>query len=216
MADDLNPKLLFRAFQILLGVALGLSVAFLWVSRQPGNRTETEVGESYFLPSPLPAPEFSLVSHQGARVSSGDFPGKVLAVFFGYTSCPDVCPLTLTHLTTAFREMGETGARVQVLLITVDPARDTPERLAAYMRNFHPSFLGLTGSEEEIRGVADGFGVYFSKSEGTDQEGSYTVDHTARTFLIDRYGRIPLTFPVTATPEEMARDMTTLIEISGG
>ena len=212
----MSPKLLLRTFQILLGVGFGLAVAFAWVSRQPGERAETVVGESYFLPSPLPAPEFTLVSHEGSRVSSGDFPGKVLAVFFGYTSCPDVCPLTLTHLTRAFRDMGETGERIQVLLISVDPTRDTPERLAAYLRNFHPSFLGLTGSEEEIRVVADGFGVYFSQPDTTGEEGSYTVDHTARTFLIDRYGRIPLTFPVTATPEEMARDMTTLIEISGG
>ena len=202
--------------QVLLGVALGSAVAFAWLSRQPGGGTETVAGGSYFLPSPLPAPEFTLVSHEGSHVSSGDFPGKVLAVFFGYTSCPDVCPLTLTHLSRAFRDMGETGERIQVLLITVDQIRDTPERLSAYLRNFHPSFLGLTGSEEEIRVVADGFGVYFSRSDSTAEHGTYTVDHTARTFLIDRYGRIPLTFPVTATPEEMARDMTTLIEISGG
>jgi len=102
---------------------------------------------------------------------------------------------------------------MQVLLVTVDPGRDTPERLRAYLSNFHPSFVGLTGTEEEIRKVAEGFGAWFSKPVG---EGNYTVDHTARTFVVDRFGRIPLTFPVTATPEEMARDLVTLFEISGG
>ena len=169
--------------------------------------------ESYFLPAPLPAPDFTLLSQNERQLSSREFPGKILIVFFGYTSCPDVCPLTLTNLTKAFQEMGEDGERIQVLLITVDPRRDTPERLKRYVENFHPSFLGLTGTEEEIRTVADGFGAYFSAPSG---EGSHTVDHTARTFVVDRFGRIPLTFPVTATPEEMARDLTILIEISGG
>jgi len=136
------------------------------------------------------------------------FSGKILVIFFGYTSCPDVCPLTLSNLTRALGQMPEGGERVQVLLITVDPARDTPGRLKRYLSNFHPSFLGLWGSTEEIRSVADGFGVYFSPPRG---EGSYTVDHTARTFVVDPTGSIPLTFPPTATPEEIARDLGTLL-----
>lgn len=145
-------------------------------------------------------------------MSSGDFPGKVLVVFFGYTSCPDVCPLTLSNLTRAFGEMGENGERFQVLLITVDPDRDTPERLKRYLSNFHPSFLGLTGTEEEIRSVADGFGAHFSIAS---KEGDYTVDHTARTFVVDTSGRIPLTFPISATALEMARDLGRLVSGPG-
>jgi len=137
----------------------------------------------------------------------------ILAVFFGYTSCPDICPLTLSHLTEAFRLMGEVGDRVQLLFITVDPDRDTPERMASYLGNFHPSFLGLTGTVDEIRAVSDGFGAYFSAN---GSEGNYTVDHTARTFIVDSEGLIPLTFPVTSTPEEIARDLATLIEASQG
>ena len=104
--------------------------------------------------------------------------------------------------------MGKEANRVQVLFITVDPPRDTPERLRAYLSNFHASFIGLTGPIEDVRGAADGFGAYFSPPRG---EGNYTVDHTARTFVVDPSGQIPLTFPITATPEEVARDLTTLV-----
>jgi protein SCO1/2 len=208
-----TPRPILRLFQILLGIALGLVVAFLWARGRGPEPQEVGSGGSYFLPEPLPAPDFALTSHDGPRLSSADFPGKILIVFFGYTSCPDVCPLTLSNLTRAFGAMNESGERMQVLLITVDPARDTPERLKVYLSNFHPSFVGLTGTEEEIRAVADGFGAWFSEPGGGE---SYTVDHTARTFVVDRFGRIPLTFPVTATPEEMARDLFTLFEISGG
>ena len=169
---------------------------------------EETTGASYFLPAPMQSPTFTLTSHLGQPVSFGDFQGKILAVFFGYTFCPDVCPLTLTHLTEAFRQMGEGGDRIQLLLVSVDPARDTPERLGSYLGNFHPSFLGLTGTEEEIRRVADGFGAYFSTNGSGEY---YTVDHTARVFVVDADGEIPLTFPVTATPAEMARDLTALL-----
>jgi len=166
----------------------------------------------YFLSEPLHAPTFSLISHRGEQVSSSDFRDKILAVFFGYTSCPDVCPLTLSHLSQAFREMEEDGDRVQVLFISVDPDRDTQERLSQYLEAFHPSFLGLTGSEEDIRTVADAFGVFFARSGKGDE---YTVDHTARTFVIDPSGKISLTFPVTATSQEMARDFALLLEDIG-
>jgi len=194
-------------FRILTGVLLGLAVVVIVVrSQDPGREAEAP---DYFLPDPIPAPEFSLLSHRGERVNSSDFRGTVLAVFFGYTSCPDVCPLTLSNLGQAFREMGEEGERIQVLLVTVDPARDSPQRLRDYLRAFHPSFLGLSGTEEEIREVTNEFGAFFARTgEGED----YTVDHTARTFIIDSSGQIPLTFPVTATPQEMARDLTLLLE----
>jgi protein SCO1 len=200
-------RILFRVFQALTGVLLGLVVVyFLLRPESPGT---WDGQDDYFLPDPIPAPVFELTSQDGERVGSEDFPGRILAVFFGFTACPDVCPLTLSHLSRAFQEMGEDGEGVQVLLITVDPERDTPERLAQYLELFHPSFLGLTGTEEEIREVADAFGAFFVKVGEGDQ---YTVDHTARTYIIDTQGRIPLTFPITATPDEMARDLTRLLE----
>jgi protein SCO1/2 len=204
----LTPASSFRFRRLLLGGALGLVAVLVWMRAWKPETSPGEEGTDYFLSSPLPAPEFSLTSQEGSPVSSRDFPGEVLVVFFGYTSCPDVCPLTLSNLARAIRGMGEDADRVQVLFITVDPARDTAERLKAYLSNFHPSFLGLTGPMEDIRWTADGFGAYFSNPGG---EGNYTVEHTARTFVVDPSGRIPLTFPITATPEEMARDLATLL-----
>lgn len=200
-------QVLIRFFQATTGVLLGLALVLVLLRR--GNSSAPEEPASYFLDAPLPAPEFTLTDHHGEEFHSPDSGRELLAVFFGYTFCPDVCPLTLSHLSSAFRQMGEDGQRIQVLLVTVDPARDTHERLEAYLEGFHPSFLGLTGTEAEIRAVADAFGVYFARSgEGE----AYTVDHTARTFIIDRRGRIPLTFPVTATSAEMARDLSLLLE----
>ncbi len=206
----MNHHRLARFFQVLSGVLLGLAVV-IWIL-QPGGTREDTAPASYFLPEPLQAPSFTLISHLGEPISSSDFRTQVLAVFFGYTSCPDVCPLTLSHLSQAFQEMEEGGNRVQVLFISVDPGRDTPERLSQYLGAFHPSFLGLTGSEDDIRPVADAFGVFFARNgEGAE----YTVDHTARTFVLDPSGRIVLTFPITATPQEMARDLALLLEEIG-
>jgi protein SCO1/2 len=199
--------------QVLLGVTLGLLGVLLWLSGKRPAATPWEGSEDPFQNPPGVAPEFVLRSQHGTLVSSEDFPGKLLVVFFGYTFCPDVCPLTLSTLTRAFDQLGDGRERVQVILITVDPARDTAERLKSYLFGFHPSFIGLTGSEEEIRSVAHGFGAEFAKS-GEGQ--SYTVDHTARVFVVDPDGRIPLTFPITATPEEIVRDLSRLIEASTG
>jgi protein SCO1/2 len=171
------------------------------------------MGSDYFLPQSLPAPVFSLQSHAGTPVSSNEFPGKILAVFFGYTSCPDICPLTLSHLSQALVELGENAGRVQVLFVTVDPERDTASRMKEYLAAFGPSFLGLRGEEAEIRVVVDGFGAYFRKN---NEEGNYTVDHTARVFIVDGSARIPLTFPLEASPLEMARDLTLLLEDPSG
>jgi protein SCO1/2 len=202
-----TPNLLPRLFQILTGILLGLAVV-LWLLGRPGPGSESPASR-FFLQSPLPAPSFSLTAQDGTRISSGDFPDRHLAVFFGYTHCPDVCPLTLSNLTRAFGILPQARERIQVILVTVDPARDTQERLREYLTGFDPSFLGLTGTEGEIRAVAQGFGAFF----GPAGEGeNYTVDHTARVFVVSPTQEIVLTFPVTATPQEMARDLATLLE----
>ncbi|NNM06938.1 MAG: SCO family protein [Gemmatimonadetes bacterium] len=203
----MNRALQKRLFQITTGVLLGLLAVF-WIFR-PKSTEPTSTQESYFLPDPIPAPAFTLTSHEGETITSDAMGARLAAVFFGYTSCPDVCPLTLAHLARVLEDLGEKAEGIQVLFVTVDPDRDTPERMDVYLDSFHPSFLGLTGTEEEIREVANSFGAFFAKSGEGD---AYTVDHTARTFIVSPQGHIPLTFPVTATPEEMARDLTLLLE----
>jgi protein SCO1/2 len=199
--------MMVRAFQALTGVLLGLGVV-LWFFRPSGIDPKAGL-DSYFLPDPFPVPSFELLTHRGEVVRSTEFGDRILVVFFGYTSCPDICPLTLSHLTEAFEQLGKTGEGTQVLFITVDPSRDTPERLERYLGAFHPSFLGLTGTEAEIRSVARGFGAEFVRNGEGD---SYTVDHTARVFVLSPPGSMRLTFPLSATPDEMVRDLSLLLE----
>jgi protein SCO1/2 len=134
---------------------------------------------------------FDLRDAEGKRRTLADFRGKVVAVFFGFTQCPDVCPTTLADLTEARKRLGSAGEQLQVVFITVDPARDTPQVLGAYMRNFDPSFIGLTGSPDEIERVARDFKVFYAKSPGKS-EGAYSIDHTAASYVFDREGRVRL------------------------
>jgi protein SCO1/2 len=120
-----------------------------------------------------------------------EFKGKVVVVFFGFTQCPDVCPTTLAELAAAKRELGADGARVQGIFVTVDPARDTPEVLRAYVAAFDPSFVALRGSDEQTLATAKSFKVYYNKVEGRTP-GSYTIDHTAGSYVFDAQGRVRL------------------------
>lgn len=135
--------------------------------------------------------EFSLTDHNGKPRTLADFKGKVVVVFFGYVRCPDVCPTTLADMKAVVEELGEDGKQVQVLFVTVDPERDTPALLAQYVPAFHPSFLGLYGTPEQTALVAKEFKVYYQKVPGSSP-GSYSIDHTAGSYVFDRNGRIRL------------------------
>ena len=135
------------------------------------------------------AREFQLTDQNGQTRTLGDFRGKVLVVFFGYTQCPDVCPTTLAELAAVKKALGPDGEQVQAIFITVDPERDTPDLLKAYLGNFDPSFVALRGSAEQTKAVAKEFKVFYNKVPGKT-EGSYTMDHTAASYLFDRQGRV--------------------------
>jgi protein SCO1/2 len=147
-------------------------------------------------PAPEPSPyahlggDFTLASAAGP-VSLSDFRGKVVAIYFGYTYCPDVCPAALGLLGQALRSMQpDQAAQVQPLMISVDPERDTPERLASYVEFFHPSMRGLTGSDAEIADVAKRYKVYYERVEMPDSAMGYAMDHSSRIYIIDREGTI--------------------------
>ena len=138
------------------------------------------------------ARSFKLPDHNGQVRTLDDFKGKVVAVFFGYTQCPDVCPTTLTEWVEIKRQLGAQGDRLQGLFITVDPARDTPEVLKAYMANFDPSFLALIPENDEaLAQVAKEFKIIYKKVDGKTP-GSYTMDHSAGSYLFDPQGRLRL------------------------
>ncbi|MEX0958066.1 MAG: SCO family protein [Burkholderiales bacterium] len=158
--------------------------------------------------------DFELIGHDGEPRSLEDFRGQVTVVFFGFTHCPDVCPITLAELAAALDKLGEDAKRVQVLLITVDPARDTPEVLRGYVTAFHPSFVGLTGSAEQIASVAREFKVIYQRVDGSSPE-TYSMDHSAGSFVFDPEGRLRLYVSYGQGAEVFAHDIAQLLKTSG-
>ncbi len=134
---------------------------------------------------------FALTDQNGQRRTLEDFRGKLVFVFFGFTHCPDVCPTTLAEMAGIMKALGPESERLQVVFITLDPERDTPELLASFVPAFHPSFLGLTGDQATIDKVAKDFKVFAQKVPGKDGK-SYTIDHTAGSYVFDAQGRIRL------------------------
>ena len=135
--------------------------------------------------------DFALTDHNGKARTLADFRGKAVVLFFGYTQCPDVCPTTLATLAEALRRLGPDAAKVQVLFVTIDPERDTAELLSHYVTAFDPSFLGLSGDAEATARTAKEFKIVYQKQPGTTP-GSYTMDHSAGTFMLDPQGRLRL------------------------
>ena len=135
--------------------------------------------------------DFSLIDHTGQRRTLADYRGKVVALFFGFAQCPDICPTTLSDLAQVKQQLGADGDKLQVLFVTVDPERDTQEVLAGFVPAFDPSFVALRGSKDEIEKVTKDFKVFAQKVAGKDG-GAYTIDHTAATYVFDQEGRIRL------------------------
>ncbi|HHC09255.1 MAG TPA: SCO family protein [Actinobacteria bacterium] len=155
-----------------------------------------------------PVPAITLESATGP-VSLDAFAGELVVLYFGYTYCPDVCPTTLAKLARTKELLGERAEEVNVVLVSVDPARDTPESLAEYVAHFDPDFLGLTADPATIDRIATIFGVYYARNgEGDD----YLVDHTATTLVVDRDGYLKLVLPYEATAEEIAADLEYLLD----
>jgi protein SCO1/2 len=135
--------------------------------------------------------ELNLFDHNGKPRSLADFRGKVVVVFFGFVHCPDVCPVTLSELAAVARELGRDADRMQVLFVTVDPDRDTPEVLRQYVPSFDPRFLGLYGDAEATARAAKEFKIFYQKQAPKEAK-SYSVDHSAGTYILDREGRLRL------------------------
>lgn len=157
------------------------------------------------------AGNFSLTDQNGKRRTLADFKGKVVAVFFGYTQCPDVCPTTLAELAQIKQALGPDGDKLQAVFITVDPERDTQEVLKAYVGNFDPSFLALRGTPEQTAAVAKEFKVFYAKVSGSTP-GTYTMDHTAGTYVFDTQGHIRLFARNGMGSQPLAADMRQLLK----
>jgi len=155
--------------------------------------------------------ELKLTDHTGKPRSLTDFQGKVVVVFFGFTQCPDVCPTTLVEMKAVKEKLGKDGERVQVLFVTVDPERDTPELLAKYVPAFDPTFIGLYGDAEATARTAKEFKVFYKKVPGSSPT-SYSVDHTAALYIYDPSGRLRLFAKHAQGADALTHDIKLLLE----
>jgi protein SCO1/2 len=201
----MNRRIVLVALASFLLIA-GVAFAIFLFSEPTGFR-----GTTYGEPYPV-AREFELSRGDGSRFRLSEMRGKAVLLFFGYTSCPDVCPTTLAELKQALDALDEENARqVQVVFITVDPERDTPERVQEYVNHFNPDFIGLSGSESELVQVWQKYGVFREIVDGTSAAG-YIVNHTARVTLIDQDGNMRVSFAFETPVEDIVHDLKLLLK----
>ena len=156
------------------------------------------------------ARKLELPDAEGKPRTLAEFKGKVVVVFFGYTQCPDVCPTTMAELSQVRQALGNDGARMQGIFVTVDPERDTPEVLKSYMAGFDPTFVALRGSADQTAAAAREFKVFYAKVPGKT-ESTYTMDHTAGSYVIDTRGKIRLFERYGAGPDALTQDVKALL-----
>lgn len=195
--------------RMYLGVGLGLAGLLLLVGWRAFQQDYQFRGS--LIDPPAPAADFTLEDQNQVPFTLSNQKGKVVLLFFGYTNCPDVCPVTLAHFKQIKADLGEQAGEVQFVFITVDPERDTAERLKDYLPNFDPGFIGLTGSRADLEPVWKNYGVYQARQE-TGSAAGYLVDHTARTYLIDRQGNWRLTYPFEMEKDAILSDVRFLIK----
>lgn len=158
------------------------------------------------------AKDFRLTDFAGKVRTLADFKGKAVLLFFGYTHCPDVCPTTLADAARAIKQLGSDGKRVQVLFVTLDPKRDTPQILAQYVPAFNPDFLGLYADEAVTRKTAKDFHIFYEERPGGGTSSEYSIDHTAGTLVFDPQGRLRLFISYGMSAEKIAADLQKLLK----
>ena len=191
---------------LLVGLGSFLLIGIVAVGSVLFGKPESFRGTAYVEPYP-PASEFALTRDNGTSFRLSEMRGSIVLLFFGYTSCPDVCPTTLAELNQALEKLDEIDAgRVQVVFVTVDPERDTSERTQEYVNHFNSSFVGLSGTEAELSRVWNDYGVYREIVEGTSAAG-YLVNHTARITMIDGNGNLRVSFGFDAPVDDIVHDL---------
>lgn len=171
---------------------------------KPANFRATDITGADF------GKDFSLTDHSGAPRTLSDYRGKVVVMFFGFTHCPDVCPTTLAEMARAMKQLGPDADRVQVLMVTVDPERDTPAVLKPYVTAFDPRFVGLTGDVDAIKRTTREFKIIAQKNPGPDPR-NYTMDHSAGTYLFDTQGRLRVFMGYGQGADVLTHDIRTLL-----
>lgn len=194
------------AIAALAGV-LGVGGWLLW--QRFGPRPAPQYG--VVVNASAPVADFKLDSTLGEPKALSDFADRYIVLYFGYTTCPDICPTTLADLGKAEKLMGAAAERMQVIFITVDPERDTTQRMRDYLAYFSPNFIGMSGSLEETERIASQLGVVYEKRYHSDSATDYLMDHTATVIVLDPQRRPQVIFPYGVTGEQMASDLLTVI-----
>jgi protein SCO1/2 len=204
---NLHPILKLAPSRVLgLGLLSLLIVGFLGCSPKPSFKNVDITGSTAF------ANNFSLLDTNGNTKTMADYKGKVVVVFFGFTQCPDVCPTTLTEMDEALKLLGPKADKVQVIFITVDPERDTASVLAQYVPAFNPRFIGLRPADEAgLEKIAKDFRIYYKKVPGS-KPGSYTMDHSAGSYVFDQNGQLRLYIKHAQGPEVLAHDLKNILQ----
>ena len=193
---------------VVLSIGIVIGITILGIIGVIFLRPYTFNGTAF--QAPMTAANFQLQAASNQVVQLSDLRGKIVILYFGYMYCPDVCPATLSEIAKAVQALVVKSDDVQVIMISVDPARDTPEQLANYVKNFDSRFIGVTGSEEDIARVTALYGIYYEKEAGNVESG-YLVSHTASVMVIDKEGYLKLVFPFGLGWEKMASDLRYLL-----
>ena len=199
----MNRKTLWVGFFSLLVVG---AAALTLVLTKPASFRGISYGEPY-----PKAADIELTRANGETFRLSEQKGKVVLLFFGYTSCPDVCPTTLAELNQVMGKLGDKTRQVQVVFVSVDPERDTPPKIQEYVEHFNPNFIGLSGSLDNLQVIWDNYGIFREVVDSGSALG-YTVNHTARTYLIDKDGNLRLSYGFQTPVEDMVNDLEILLK----
>jgi protein SCO1/2 len=198
-----RPVLIFAAIMLLIAAVIG---GYAYMSRGPHQQQGSGVA--------LVGGPFSLIDQDGRRVTEKDFLGKYMLVFFGYTYCPDICPTELQVMSAALDQMGPEAGRIQPIFVSIDPARDTPEVLKAYVANFGPRLIGLTGSPEEVAAIAKAYRAYYAKAGNGSTATDYLMDHSSIIYLMGPDGRFVKHMPYTTDAAKLATELKETLRTS--
>jgi cytochrome oxidase Cu insertion factor (SCO1/SenC/PrrC family) len=188
---------------ILLLIAAGLGVYTLTAAPEPQVKStgEAQIGGA-----------FTMVNHKGETVTEKSFQGRYMLVFFGFTFCPDICPTTLQVVGSALDQLGTKADKITPVLVSVDPARDTPEALKNYVENFHPRLVGLTGTPEQLAATAKAFKVFYQKVDNPTRPQDYLMDHSSILYLMGPDGKFVKHFTYTTDAKKLAEGLAAAVD----
>ncbi|HJD63230.1 MAG TPA: SCO family protein [Rickettsia endosymbiont of Degeeriella rufa] len=194
-----------NVIKIIIGVSLLIGVGALYLLLSLSTPEKPLAGQvNIYEDNAEIGGNFELIDQNGEIFSSDELKGKLSLIYFGFTSCPDICPTSLNKITKAVEILSENKIDIVPVFITIDPSRDTPAVLKEYLKHFHPKFIGLTGNEKQIREVADKFMVYYAKAANeNDNDQDYMLDHSSFTYLMDKNGKYLKHFYVDSAPSEI-------------